>query len=354
MLTVFSIEVNAQGRGGKAILRNVSSGLFWGAGNNGGTRASLLPYSEWQTLHWNASNNTYTLESQVSKGGDNFYFDGEYMDGQPVALTLTQKSSGYYTISNGDKYYGYSAEPGSYFGSYILGKNLSSSSTHALWEIIWENEEDDYWDRASTNTPIDVTYCIQNPNFGRNNRNTLAWVMDAANQNLCGGSDDNKCAESWQSAFTLSQTLRGMPNGIYCLTAQAALTDYTNIYDGYEYPVVYANDEMTPFNNMQGSDVGSNMNTLSISLAAGHYQVAPIYFIVNNGRITIGVRGTRTDTWCIWDNFRLNYCGPNVSVAISDATVPLPKQTVYNLNGQQVNVPGKGLYISNGRKVIIR
>ena len=342
---------------GKAIIVNVKSGLFWGAGNNGGTRASLLPYSECQTL--NKSGSYYTMETQVGNGGNNFYFDGDYMDSQPQQLTITSRGNGYSTIAAGSACYGNSTTPGTYQGSYILGKNLSPTDNGALWEIIYQNDFITYLEDATMDYPIDATFLILNPNFGRNNRNTTAWTMTAANQNLCGGSNDNKCAESWCSAFTLQQTLNKVmnyvPNGIYCLTAQAALTDYANKYDGADYPVIFANDKSSPFRNMEGSDIGSNMSNMSTAFANGKYQVDPIFFEVTDGRITIGARGTRIDTWCTWDNFRLTYYGKNTTVGISEVqTRAKTDQRIFNLNGQQVERTPKGLYICNGKKVIVK
>ena len=351
---LITIPIGMKAQQGKALLINVRSGLFLGAGNNGGTRASLLPYSEYQTLHQNGS--TYTLETQVGNGDNNFYFDGDYMDGQPTNLTITNKGNGYSTIASGSNYFGYSSTAGSYQGSYILGKNLNASNNGALWEIVFQSDFYNHLSEATMDYPVDATFLILNPNFGRNNRNTNAWTIEANNHNLCGGSNDNKCAESWCSAFTLSQTLNKVmsyvPNGIYCLTAQAALTDYTNKYDGAEYPVIFANEESSPFRNMEGSDIGSNMSKLSTAFADGKYQIEPIFFDVTDGKITIGARGTRIDTWCTWDNFRLTYYGKSTYTGIHDHQRPSqPDGRIFNLRGQQVHSPTKGIYIINGKKV---
>ena len=344
---------------GKVVLKNVSSGLYWGAGNNQGTRASLLPYSEYQTLHRANGSSNYTMESQVSHGGNNYYFNGDYMDGQPTTLTISRLSNGYYTIASGSNYYGYSSQSGTYSGSKILGKNLYGGSNGSLWQIIHQSDFNTYLQTATMDEPVDATFLILNPNFGNNNRNNTAWTMQASSYNLCGGNDDNKCAESWCSSFNLQQTLNkvlsSVPNGIYTLTAQAALTDYANKYDGDEYPVIFANDETTPFCNMAGSDIASDMSTLSAAFSSGKYQVQPIIFEVTNRRITIGARGTRFDTWCIWDNFRLYYYGPNVHTGIKDtSTLPMTDGSFYNLQGQRVKPTGKGLYIVNGKKRVIR
>jgi hypothetical protein len=313
-----TMSVSAQAQ--KAVLKNVASGLYWAAGNNWGTRASLMPSAEFQTLH-QQPDGTYRMETQVSNGGSSYYFGGDYMDGAPVNLTLT-KSGDYYTVTNGTATYGNSTEAGSYGGSFILGKNASGDD--ALWQIIFEDDWDDYMATASENNPIDATFYILDANFGRNNRhgkagenNDLgsAWTMQASNQNISGGTNENRCAESWQSSFTLSQTLN-VPNGKYLVRAQAALTDYTNAYDGTDYPVVYANEASSPFKNMEGSDIGSNMGTLSNAFAAGKYEVEPVAVTVTDNKLTIGVRGTRTNTWCIWDNFRLTYLGVDLSALV--------------------------------------
>jgi len=454
---------------GKYVLKNVASGLYWGAGNNWGTRASLLDYSEYQNLI-QMPDGTYQMETQVSNGGTNYFFGGDYMDGQPVNLTITpieietegeateepltaamfkryasidaaegtatgcafalNESTGlpygdgnvywlnyadltnydkltvtvsagtprfclnriednaqdndnpattkfidipghawgtaayqtkvddntyvldlkkmreerglvhlhsikgaywqnvtvtsmtltkaaeakkkvFYTVADGDKYFGNSTEEGYTKGTYILGKGLAADDENALWEIVPATTE--ALAAATEDEPMDATFLILNPNFGRNNRNGSVWTMQASNQNLSGGTNENKCAESWQSAFTLSQEI-AVPNGIYALTAQAALTDYANLYDGADYPVVYANEVTMPFNNMEGSDRGSNMNTLSQSFANGNYKVGPLYVEVTDGKLTIGVKGTRTNTWCIWDNFQLQYYGADANI----------------------------------------
>lgn len=303
------------GADGKYYLANIASDKFWGAGNSWGTQASLLKHPEYVTL-LKQPDGTYFLESQVSNGGTNYYFNGDFMDnGSPVALTITAVGLiGYgdeeetqpiyaYTIANGENFFGYDGE------TTVLGKNLAADSENALWIIAPEQEAIASLAHATEEDPMDATFLILDPNFSRNNRNKSAWTMEASNQNLGGGANENMCAESWQSAFTLSQKI-SVPNGKYILNAQAALTDYSGAYDGTDYPVIYANEKSSAFNSMDESDRATNMATLSASFTAGKYQVEPIEVIVFDGTLTVGARGTRTDTWCIWDNFELTYYGP--------------------------------------------
>lgn len=292
---------NADLADGKYILKNVATGRYLGPSNSWGTQASLIESSHWNTLA-KVADGVYTIESQVSNGGSNYYFTGTFMDGAATNVTIQKHERGFYSLTvDGTNYLGYDGS------SNVLAGNITSQDDpNASWEIV---SYDEFLKGASKSNPKDATYLIACPNFDRNHRYASAWSMVASNQNLSGGTNENKCAESWQATFTLSQEVT-VPNGYYKVRAQAALTDYANLYDGNDYPVVYAGEATTPFNSMDESDRGTNMNTLSASFAAGKYFTEYVEVAVTTGKLTIGVKGTRTDTWCIWDNFQMQYLGP--------------------------------------------
>ena len=66
---------------------------------------------------------------------------------------------------------------------------------------------------------------------------------------------------------------------------------------------------------MVEGDRETSMTQLSRAFNAGSYVVGPIEVTVTDGKLTVGVKGTRNDTWCIWDNFQLKYLG-----ALTDLT----------------------------------
>ena len=294
---------------GKYVFQNVGSGRYLGPSNSWGTQASLLQFSHYNTLA-KISDGVYTIESQVSNGGTNYYFTGSFMDGAAANVTIQDDGNGIFTMSNGTTYYGYDGS------STVLASNLTDpTAANAQWKIV---AYDEVYVNASEENPVDVTYMILDSNFDRNNRNGGGdnndlgnkWTMVASNQNLCGGTNENKCAESWRAAFTLSQTIT-VPNGYYKLQAQAALTEYT--VTGADFPVVYAtsgaNTVSVPFLTMQNGE--NSMNAMSTQFTNGNYFTGYTDVItVTNGSLTVGVKGTRTDTWCIWDNFNLVYMGP--------------------------------------------
>lgn len=303
-LMCVAVTANAQLTDGKYYLQNVESGKYWGAGNDWGTRASLVKNPEYVTLIGNEKG-TYVLESQVSNGGTNYYFTGDYMDGAPDTLTITP-SGDYYTISGVNGYYGNG-------GTTILGKNLEEGSASALWNIISEEEMIASLASATAEKPVDATFLILDPNFGRNNRNVGAWTMEAGNKNLSGGNNINNCAESYHSTFTLSQAIANAPKGVYKLTAQGFYRQDGS--DNENLPYIYLNDvKGGTFPLKTGSE--NNMSDASVSFTNGQYAIDPAFIeLSEDGELTVGAKlEVNTALWCIWDNFELTYYGADADL----------------------------------------
>ena len=291
---------------GKYYFYNVEAGKYWGAGNSWGTQASLLDNPEYLTLV--NVGGKYNIESQVSNGGKNYYFTGSFMDGGAIAVSiaLSDTVANTYKIYSGESVYGYD-------GSTTV---LSASATGAAaeWQILSEEEMAAKLATATADNPVNATYLILDPNFGRNNRNVGSWTAVANNKTMSGGNNVNNNAESYRSAFDIYQKIN-LPAGVYQLDAQAALTEYT--VTGADFPVVYAkvdsaNVTSSVFNVMAGGE--NSMSGMSTSFTAGKYYVSPIIFeVAKDTTVTVGVKGTRTDTWCIWDNFTLKYYGAETS-----------------------------------------
>lgn len=289
---------------GDYIIYNVATGKYLGGGYNYGTRGSLTVKPEAfelikkEGLVYNI--NTYRYRD----AGNHFFGANLYTDAPAANWTFEEVAGaeGVYTIKLSDTQY--LSNDGTY-----ATLTADATEANAQWEVISVSDLE--------NAHFDFTALIKDANFnqhGQNNVPTKPWTTAANNLNMQGGGGTagNYCAESWQSAFTVSQTIAGLPNGYYTVTAQAALTDYTNAYDGTDYPVVFANAASKPFNNMEGSDRGSDMNTLSNAFTAGKYVVS-LEVKVTDGKIELGVKGTRTNTWCIWDNFTLTFHGDDAT-----------------------------------------
>ena len=302
----------AQLEDGKYYLQNVSSGLWWGAANDWGTHASLLPHADFVTLA-QQPDGTYTMETQVSNGGTNYYFGGEWMDGQPVNLTITAKGENF-TIANGETYYG-TANPTLANGTQNLGIGVDGTSDEALWKICTEADLKAALATATASEPVDATFLIIDHTFGRNNRNVGAWTVssDCTNSNLTGGNSNKHCGESYHSVFTISQLLEDVPNGVYALTAQGFYRQ--DGADNDNLPVFFANNETMPVPLKTGTE--NSMADACTSFENGLYKIDPIYIEVTDRTINLGIQNPNNATlWVIWDNFELTYYG---AASLADA-----------------------------------
>lgn len=332
--------------------------FFLGGANNWGTHAALIPNS----VLWNLEKveaGVYRLDSYQSNGGGNHYLgSNSFIDAGAVNIYFTEQGegTGVYTLSL--------AADAQYLAVEAMGchnlpnLNWAGDATAALkFKVVSKDAEIQKYD--------DITYLLRDANFDTNNRwggfaytdngevkysqlkdKTPAWTMEAANRNLRGGEAPNTCAESWHSAFTLSQTIEGVPNGYYTMTVQAAVRDDSEAAQAAynagaatfaiaDAPVAYINEATAPFIEMENVKYenytiyrwsaetytstftpaltgSANMYGFSQMFAEGKYKLT-IPVEVKDNKITLGVKGTRTDTWCIFDNFTLKYMGDDVT-----------------------------------------
>ena len=352
---------------GRHILQNVATGKFFGGANSWGTRSSLVEHPEYVMLT-KLDDGDYTLESRQNNGGEQFYLGPNYYvdNGNPMHLTFTLVGKGIYTITcTGESGTGFLGYDGS---TTVLSGTLTEATEDAQWIILSEKDMAAMMAEASLENPVDATFYIKDANFSRNHRDADAWVWETENHNI-SGDNTNFCAESWTHTFVLSQELE-LPNGVYMLKAQAALTDYTNAYDKRDdYPVVYAGDETVKFCEMEEADRATSMSQLSNSFSAGKYFVDPVIVEVTDGKLTIGAKCDATDYWCIFDNFSLTYFADadidavraaypkntGATTGINEVNTGVNTGAIYNLNGVRVNnMTKKGVYIVNGKKVVVK
>ena len=306
---------------GKYYLVNVESERYWGAGNNWGTQASLLEHPDYVTLIPN-EDGTYKMESQVSNGGTQYYFNGSFMDnGSPVNLVI--KNSGYLigylddeetepvygvTIANAadGKYYGYDGN------STVLAAGVEGDG--AYWFIASEDEMHASLLNATVYDPVDATFLITDHTFGRNHRYVSAWTNEGGAA-LTGGNSNKHDAEKYHGTYNVYQTLT-VPAGVYTFDAQGFYrqdgTDNENL------PVFYANDVTTLIPLRTGTE--NSMADACNAFEAGKYKAETIIVNVEDegegtGTLTVGTRlENNTTLWCIWDNFVLHYYGADATI----------------------------------------
>ncbi len=228
-------------------------------------------------------------------------------------------------------------------------------------------------------TPFDLTYMLVNP------------TLDETADGWTGGATVSYgCAEFYQKTFDFSQTVKNLPVGTYAFCGQGFQRpgSYSTAYSDYKASnnkvnaVIYAGGSSEPLANIcdgiQTRKVGKGNET---ALTSGRYvpndmQSADAYFkkgiyenrvvaavTSDDGLLKVGVKSTSmpSNYWAIFDNFRLYYYG---SKSVDEVTaVPaiqhselITTNSVYDLQGRKVSEPGirKGIYIVNGKKMIVR
>ena len=292
---------------GTYYLYNVEAGKFLNGANDSGSKMSLCEVGQPMILA--ASGDGYTIDSQISSGGDNHFINtGVFCDAASYTFTLTNIGSNFFTISwdNGKNMYGYD-------GTNSVVAIQAVEAPGSYWQLVTREEIIKVAKaKASSEKPFDVSSLVLDNSFSRNNTLQSNWK---GTETTKGGDVTNFVVEVSKKTFNSYQTLTGMPNGIYRMTAQGFYRQDGS--DNEHLPVFYANGEEKTFPLRTGTE--NDMAAASTSFTAGKYTIEPIEFVVYDGTITLGAKlEVNTSLWSIWDNFRLYYCGEGEDI---DATI---------------------------------
>ena len=173
---------------------------------------------------------------------------------------------------------------------------------NCLFRVLTYDEALEYMVDKAQSSNVSFNFLIKNPDFCRNN-STAAWTVsaDCTNKNLAGGDNNNMCAESWRSTFTISQIVKNLPAGRYQLSAQG----FYQRYEGEdEAPYVFAGDTKVALPVLNGPE--NSMTTASQAFTAGKYMIDPVRFnLTEKTDLEIGFHSGSNKFWCIWDNIQL-------------------------------------------------
>ena len=298
---------------GDYVIQNVATGYYLNTGVypcQYGTRAQATETSRRIKLTKEATAGQYLLDAYVSGGGKNhclnynLFFDSS---GAPYTIEKGTADGQYIIRTNyeGTENNNYLTAPDA-FGDVVLGSDATAAN--AQWRIM-----------PVTGNVLteggDATYLIWRSNFNRQWNGQNLWQgSGAAIPGKCNYDFNwaNWWVESENQAFDYYQEITGVPTGLYKVRAQAGVKDYAET--GENLPEIYLssgqNTVSVPFvirpNN--ASDDAANIG--KEQLGAGMYTTDYTDVIyVTDGKLTVGARGTRTDTYCIFDNFQLIFMG---------------------------------------------
>ena len=375
---------------GNYYIMNVGTGKYLNGGNSWGTRASLTDNREYFTTA-KLEDGAYTLESRFSNGGEQYYLGPNYYvdNGNPMHLTITAVSEKAFTIScTGESGFGYLGWDGS--ESTEVRVLADADSENAQWVFVSVDDVIADIPNATVEEPKDATPLIKDAYFGRNHRDVAAWEGDGFSTNSSG----NTVAEKWggnSQTFDIHQTVT-VPDGVYRLsfygyyrynnteenTTQVAIDSHK---DGTEVlnSFVYANDVEVALKSIADdkavevlgeSNLPFSMDAAGQAFAQGLYK-HEILVKVEGGKLVLGIKKINHPgcDWTVWDDFILTYYGDTTiedvqkaypaetgaTTGINEVNTSVNTGAIYNLNGVRVNnMTKKGVYIVNGKKIVVK
>lgn len=341
---------------GKFYLYNVGNDGFLFGGNNYTTRASLtkkggIPV----TLSAGDTDGAWYISTEPTYSNLFLGSDG-YVD---KANTSSKYTAWLFTPVEGQENT-YTMKSTNSAAAYLVGHNTEEGKTSTTttmptnakgyWKLVTRDALIANLANATEDNPIDATFAVMNAYFGANAKTSL-WTGDYTAYN---GVDDNKCIEQFNRTFDMSQTITGLPNGVYKMqcqgfyrmgggsndaaTAATARTNgtevlnakyYINTTEGslksiFDYSLGSSNN--TTYNSSTAYSVNgtnvyvpSNLNRASACFLAGEYLNEPIKAVVADGTVTIGFRKTVTSAndWAAYDNVTLTYYGIDLSALVA-------------------------------------
>ena len=218
---------------------------------------------------------------------------------------------------------------------------------------------------------VDITALLVNPNFANGGNGWEGTVFTAA---------PGTVAEHYNKIFDTYQILPNMPAGIYRLSWQGFYRN-GNIANGYLRHTfgtegtaeVYANSQSTNLLSIYDASVPytyepytypDNVSTANNAFQAGYYKQTMEFKLEETSDLRIGLRNFTPTVfdWACVDNFSLIYLTDNATgINEMNNGQPAMYNGVYDLQGRQIlNGPmsnvqlRKGIYIINGKKVVIK
>lgn len=234
------------------------------------------------------------------------------------------------------------------------------------------------WAKAAAGEEANLTFLIENSSFTRYN---VGW-QGADNTAIRTSSSDwastyegygDETAEQFSRPFDIYQELENMPAGTYILTCNAFYRagSIETAYDAWQnqdpttqYAQIYINEASAPLLNLYSSDAYTyspykypdNLTAASKAFNSkklyGENNVS--FYLESDGQpLRLGIRklSTVASDWVAYDHFQLHYEG--IATGIVTSTQNATQGIIYDLMGRRVKSPIRGVYIIDGRKVLI-
>ncbi len=252
---------------------------------------------------------------------------------------------------------------------------------------------------ASEKAPVNVTEAILNPGFeGVTSESAHVEFWSVAKDGGNEGYEAGIYEFFNNNSFDIHQTVNALTPGYYRVRVQsfyragsnAANVDSLTVSpDSINKAYLYANESAVALKNVldledveesgyvageaMGVDgevtvaykdseayyIPNNRNSLSTYFEAGCYWNEIDCKVAEDGKLVLGLKkdSRMENDWCPYDNFQLFYLGTSAPTAVQGVAADAElagKAGIFDLQGRKVSKTQKGLYIMNGKVVIVK
>lgn len=378
----------------KYYIYNVGQGRFLCGGDDWGAHAAL----GWPGIEIGVelSEEAFRLNTYLNNGGDSQYLNwGGYMDTGGDNWVFEPLDNGVFNIARAeDPTLLLGWRPGT---SVRVDTDLTGADDpNNQWIFVTREQRDAAAEKATVQNPVDMSYRIGMPNFSqRENWDESGWNVNGGSIWNRGANMPDFAYECWnQVYFDMNQVITDLDEGFYEVTVQGYYRDgdhNSNDVDGEHIPghiekmvngeepareayFYFYSDNDGEIQLPSLTDEANNAPGQGAVTAVGEvpewihqavnyfqnnlYKVSLLAEVGPDGEITIGVTKDYDNyhDWVVVDNFRLIYYGTEDPSGIQEVieAEPVKNGRLYNLQGVEVTSPVSGIYVRDGRKIVIR
>ena len=293
---------------GQFYLYNVGAGMYLTAGGSWGTHSfvdnsgivvTLAVSGEGYTINTKPAYNQWLNLNNSSEP----FIDAPNSAVWTFVAVAGQQNT--YLMKLGDNYLAYDGSNPS-----LVFPTDAPTTSNGYWKLVTKANRIADLANATEESPIDASFLLKDPNFGRNHQqySSWTWTFPGLENRNNAGDNTNFCVESFHVAFDCAQIVEDAPNGYYAVRGQAFYRqDGSNNTD---LPYFYIGNEKVTFPAKTGGE--NSMTDASTSFTAGNYMTSwSSMATYAGGSLKVGSHlDNNTDLWCIWDNIQIQYYGP--------------------------------------------
>jgi hypothetical protein len=303
---------------GSFYLYNVGSGMYLTGGNSWGTQSSIDNAGIEVTLASSGTGYTINTKPAYNQWLNLNNSSVPFVDAGSAGVWSFEPVEGQentYFMKLGDNYLAYDGSNTS-----LAFPTEEPTTSNGYWKLVTKANRIANFANATKANPVDATFLLADPNFGRNNQLYSQWVWTfygGGDNHNNSGENTNFCVESFHQQFDCSQAFTA-PKGRYGFTAQGFYRQDGS--DNEHLPYFYLNTATVEFPVKAGSE--NSMTDASNSFKTGSYTVSETTYNYSSGDLSIGAHlEGNTDLWCIFDNFQIKYYGPNLAAVAEEVPV---------------------------------